>query len=172
MDHDHDVQIGTIVVKNISYDLSKLDAHERHRLRHEAMHEKHKGHDAMHAEMILVLLGALIVSQVLLVLWKTKHFKSFQFCTMIGMWIIPFCISLKFLHIRFILIWIFFTIITGLITIKSTQSPIGRSTPRLVYKWFLLVHKISYFLGIVGYIGLMLTFLGFNFLFFISPTVI
>jgi hypothetical protein len=34
------------------------------------------------------------------------------------------------------------------------------------------VHKISYILGIVGYIGLMLTFLGLNFLFFISPTVI
>jgi RING finger protein 121 len=59
-----------------------------------------------------------------------------------------------------------------LIAIRATRSPIERTTPRLFYKWFLLVHKVSYILGIVGYVGLMLTFLGFNFLFFVSPTVI
>lgn len=75
---DEDSDIGTIIVKNITYDLSKLDADERHRLRHEAMHEKHKGHEAMHAEMVLILLLTLIVSQVVLVFWKNKHFKSFQ----------------------------------------------------------------------------------------------
>ncbi len=48
------------------------------RLKHEAMHEKHKGHESMHAEMILILLFTLVISQILLVLWKTKHFKSFQ----------------------------------------------------------------------------------------------
>ena len=89
---------------------------------------------------------------------------------MIGMWIIPFLISLKFLHVRFLIIWTIFTFITVWIARKSIRVPIERSTPRLLYKWFLLVHKISYVLGIVGYVGLMLTFLGFNFLFFVSPT--
>jgi len=42
------------------------------------MHEKHKGHDAMHAEMVLVLFVTLIVSQIVLVYWRTKHIKSFQ----------------------------------------------------------------------------------------------
>lgn len=94
---------GTIVVNNISYDLSKLSPDERHRsvrfflsgcfncvaigenfaicenrLRHEAMHEKHRGHEAMHAEMVLILLASLIVSQIVLVYWKNAHFKSFQ----------------------------------------------------------------------------------------------
>jgi len=50
------------------------------------------------------------------------------------------------------------------------RSTIENTTPRLVYKWFLLLHKASYIVGVVGYIGLMLTFLGINFLFFISPT--
>ena len=90
---------------------------------------------------------------------------------MIGMWIIPFLISIKLEHTRFIVIWIIFTIITLIIAYKATRTPISRAAPRLVYKWFLLVHKVSYFLGVVGYICLMLTFLGFNFLFFISPTV-
>lgn len=75
---DEDVAVGTIIVKNISYDLSKLNPDERHRLRHESMHEKHKGHETMHAEMVLILLVSLVVSQVLLVFWRNKHFKSFQ----------------------------------------------------------------------------------------------
>lgn len=87
------------------------------------------------------------------------------------MWIIPFVMSFKLGHIRFIIIWIIFTCITSLVAIKATRSPIERSTPRLLYKWFLLVHKISYILGIVGYVGLMLTFLGFNVLLLIPPNV-
>jgi len=168
--HDHGVETGTIVVRNITYDLSKLRPDEIHRLKHEALHEKHKGHDAMHAEMVLILLVTLVISQVVLVFWRTKHFKSFQVATMIGMWFIPFCISLKFTHTRFLIIWLIFTLITGYVTRRALKTPLKRTTPRLVYKWFLLVHKISYVIGIVGYLGLMLTFLGINFLFFISPT--
>jgi RING finger protein 121/175 len=134
------------------------------------MHQKHEGHEKMHAEMILVLFLSLVASQVILVVWRTKHFRSFQFATMIGMWSIPLFIALKFSHVRFICIWLFFTFCTIFVSLKSTRTPIERKTPRLVYKWFLLVHKITYFLGVVGYIGLMLTFLGFNFLFFVSPT--
>ena len=90
---------------------------------------------------------------------------------MLGMWIIPFLISLKFHHIRFIIIWIIFTLITSFIAFKATRTPIARTTPRLLYKWFLLVHKVTYALGIIGYVGLMLTFLGLNFLFLVSPNV-
>ena len=90
---------------------------------------------------------------------------------MFGMWLIPFAISVKFLHIRFILIWLVFTVVTSFVFFKATRTPIEKSTPRLLYKWFLFVHKISYVLGIAGYIGLMCTFLGLNFMFMISPTV-
>lgn len=91
---------------------------------------------------------------------------------MIGMWIIPQIISFKLGHVRFIIIWFIFSAITGLIASKASRKPIEKSTPRLFYKWFLLVHKITYILGIAGYVCLMLTFFGINFLFFISPTVI
>ena len=40
---------------------------------------------------------------------------------------------------------------------------------RLVYKWFLLVHKITYALGIVGYMVVCLTMLGINLMFRIKP---
>ena len=89
---------------------------------------------------------------------------------MLGMWIIPFCISLKFIHTRFLIIWIIFTILTGIVFRRATRTPLKKTTPRLVYKWFLFVHKVTYFIGVAGYVGLMLAFLGINFLFFISET--
>lgn len=49
-----------------------------YRLEHQQMHEKHKGHDAMHAEMIIILLVTLIVAQVLLVEWKKRHYRSYS----------------------------------------------------------------------------------------------
>lgn len=36
---------------------------------------------------------------------------------------------------------------------------------RLVYKWFLFLYKVSYGLGIIGYLIIMLTFMGANFVF-------
>lgn len=48
------------------------------RLEHEKLHAKHKGHEAMHMEMVLILFSTLIVAQVLLVKWKKHYYKSFQ----------------------------------------------------------------------------------------------
>ena len=42
------------------------------------MHEKHKGHESMHAEMILILITVLIAAQIALVQWKKFHVKSYQ----------------------------------------------------------------------------------------------
>jgi RING finger protein 121 len=42
------------------------------------MHEKHRGHDAMHAEMMLVLVVTLFVAQIILVQWRQRHFRSYQ----------------------------------------------------------------------------------------------
>lgn len=45
---------------------------------HEQMHEKHRGHESMHAWMILILLVAVVVSQILLVEWKKRYNRSYQ----------------------------------------------------------------------------------------------
>ena len=37
------------------------------------MHAKHRGHEAMHAEMVLILIATLVVAQLLLVQWKQRH---------------------------------------------------------------------------------------------------
>ena len=48
------------------------------RIEHEKLHAKHKGHEAMHMEMVLILFSTLVVAQVLLVKWKKHYYKSFQ----------------------------------------------------------------------------------------------
>ena len=46
------------------------------RVEHALMHAKHHGHEAMHAEMVLILIATLVVAQLLLVQWKQRHPRS------------------------------------------------------------------------------------------------
>ena len=85
------------------------------------------------------------------------------------MWIIPLGLSLKNHWWRFPCIWLVFSSVTTLVTKRSLEKPIQGTTPRLVYKWFLLIYKISYFVGIFGYIIMMATFLGLNLIFGVTP---
>ena len=48
------------------------------RLQHERLHVKHRGHEAMHAEMVLILIATLLVAQVVLVQWKQRHTRSYN----------------------------------------------------------------------------------------------
>lgn len=49
-----------------------------YRVEHIAMHEKHKGHDAMHMEMVLILVFTLLIAQIALFEWKKRHYKSYS----------------------------------------------------------------------------------------------
>ena len=141
----------------------------------------------MHAEMILILLLVLVVSQIGLVQWKKRRPYSYHLCTLIGglqpgagrggdklrcagMWIIPAGLSIRNHWWRFPLVWLGFSAVTGIVTRKSLEKPIQGTTPRLVYKWFLLIYKISYVVGIFGYFTMMATFLGFNLIFGVKPS--
>jgi len=66
---------------------------------------------------------------------------------------------------RFLLIWTIFSILQSLVALKSTRRQVSGTTPRLVYKWFLLLHKLSYLLGVLGYILILLTLMGVNLVF-------
>lgn len=49
-----------------------------HRVQHERLHVKHRGHEAMHAEMVLILIATLVVAQIVLVQWKQRHHRSYN----------------------------------------------------------------------------------------------
>ncbi|CAE1330945.1 RNF121_175 [Acanthosepion pharaonis] len=160
--HHHQHPHQQLVDVNSSVDLSKLSDEERWRIEHQRLHEKHRGHEAMHAEMVLILLATLAVAQVVLMQWKKRHFKSYQRSTLLGMWLIPVIFCLKFHWARFIIIWLIFSIITAYITFRATRKPLTGTTPRLVYKWFLSIYKLSYGVGVIGYVLIMCTLFGLN----------
>jgi hypothetical protein len=79
------------------------------------MHVKHQGHDAMHAEMFLIFILAMVVAQVVLVAWKRWHFRSYQSATLVGLWLIPLWICIGKGWWRFIASWVVFTTTSGYI---------------------------------------------------------
>ncbi|KAM3965932.1 E3 ubiquitin ligase Rnf121 [Aphomia sociella] len=147
----------------------ELTSDEKLRYDHQKLHELHRGHESMHTTMILILIGTLIVAQIIVVEWKKRHYRSYAFFTMVAMWSIPVLMSLKNHWWRFIIIWSIFTLLTAFVIRKSTYKPMSVTTPRLVYKWFYLIYKVSCFLGVFGYVVMMLTFLGLNIMFGHKP---
>ncbi|KAM7291359.1 RING finger protein 121 [Ixodes scapularis] len=168
MAHHHG-EVNLELLLNDSIDLSKLSDEERFRVEHARMHEKHRGHEKMHAYMILILLASVVVAQIVLVQWKKRHFKSYQRASMLGMWLIPLCVSVHSHWWRFVFIWSIFTLFTCIVVSWALQKPIAGTTPRWVYKWFYVVHMQSYALGVAGYLVVMLTLLGVNLMFRAKP---
>ncbi|XP_075410168.1 E3 ubiquitin ligase RNF121-like isoform X2 [Tenrec ecaudatus] len=149
--------------------MSDLSPEEQWRVEHARMHAKHRGHEAMHAEMVLILIATLVVAQLLLVQWKQRHPRSYNMVTLFQMWIVPLYFTVKLHWWRFLGVWSLFSAITAFTTFRATRKPLIQTTPRLVYKWFLLIYKISYATGIVGYMAVMFTLFGLNLLFKIKP---
>ena len=48
------------------------------RVQHERLHATHRGHEAMHAEMVLILVATLLVAQIVLVQWRQRHHRSYN----------------------------------------------------------------------------------------------
>jgi RING finger protein 121 len=147
----------------------ELSPHEALRKQHMQFHEKHRGHEQMHAEMFIILIVTLLLAQIVLVEWKKRHYRSYMMLTLVGMWTIPICFSGYNLWYRFIFTWCLFTILSGTVVKKALEKPLSCTTPRLVYKWFYLVHKVSYAMGIAGYCIMMATIMGLNFIFNANP---
>uniref|UniRef100_A0A1I7WR60 Uncharacterized protein n=1 Tax=Heterorhabditis bacteriophora TaxID=37862 RepID=A0A1I7WR60_HETBA len=119
-----------------------------------------------------------IPAEVFLVQWKKRHFKSYQLCTLLGMWLIPVYVCITREWYRFLVVWMLFTICSTVVyfTVEvifidsvSLYLPLMSLNLlfifRLVYKWFLLLHKLSYVLGIAGYLIMIFTLMGLNFIF-------
>ncbi|CAH1996246.1 unnamed protein product [Acanthoscelides obtectus] len=110
--------------------IDDLTSEEKWRLEHQKIHEQHKGHEKMHAEMVIILIVTVIVAQVVLIEWKKRHYRSYSIVTLLGMWVVPIILCLRNHWWRFIFTWLLFSCITGLIVRKALQKPIDRTTPR------------------------------------------
>ena len=130
-------------------DWSKWSHEEQHNLRHRMLEEKHRGHDMMHTEMILILFGSILLAQLLLYVWRQKHRKSYQvsffalfYCgsfqctrsmqlvTLVGLWLIPMVTSCKLGFWRMVAVWCVFSAVTVFAMYKATRKKLRVNTPR------------------------------------------
>ncbi|KAI8916011.1 hypothetical protein EDD86DRAFT_186297 [Gorgonomyces haynaldii] len=116
-----------------------------------AFMKEHQGHESQHAEMVLIMFGALIVSQVLISIWKKYHPGSYNIATLLGLWIVPMLLAMNAGNTRFEIVWIIFSLVNGYIVKRALESPMRSMTPRLVYSWYSRVYDVCYLLVIVGY---------------------
>ena len=161
--HSH-INHGVDIAK---VNLSKLSESEKS---HILLHQKHWGHESMHASMLLILITAIIVAQIILIAWKKAHIKSYQNVSMFGMWLIPLGISIYNHWFRFIFIWSGISLMTTALIFKPmTSKSIHGSIPRLIYRWFYYLYSVSSVVAVTGYVIIMATFLGINLLLGLKP---
>ncbi|KRZ25671.1 RING finger protein [Trichinella pseudospiralis] len=143
-----------------SEQLKGLDEALQLKINHARFLLKHKGHEDKHVLIVCIAFLGVMIAQYLLFEWKKRYNKSYNRFTLFSMWTIPFALSLWRGFWRFIISWLAFTSMTLFITSKAMQKHISGSIPRLVYKWFLFIHKLCSFLGFLGYVVIVLTLFG------------
>jgi len=104
----------------------------------------------------LLTLAFLFCSQFGVLAWKKYHPSSFQTVTLIGLWIVPPVIGVLLKNYRYVVICTLFGIASFFMYRKSQERPLKPETPRTLYTWFAIVHKITYFMGASGYIVFLL----------------
>eukprot|EP01084_Bolivina_argentea_P084433 152689_1 len=120
----------------------------------------------LHSQSFMFVFLTVIACQMLIYFWKRKHPRSFFIATLLGLWIFPIIMSVQLHYWRMICIWFIFSIIFGFILNMSRQKPMNRKTPRYLYSWFYLLHKITNYLSIIGYMLFLADFFGFGVLVF------
>jgi len=129
------------------------DAHDSHRhisdpnevvMRHGSHNHTKAETDRDAGYIFFVMLTVVIMSQLGLSLWKQHHSKSFHFVTLIGLWLIPFVWSVVSQLWRMLTVWTIYSLVTLFVLHRATRQPLAKSTPRLVYSWFAIMHKVCY----------------------------
>jgi len=86
----------------------------------------------MHAEMVMIFFGMLALMQVVLLIWRRMHARSFNTATLVGMWLFPAAISVYQGFWRFLTVWMLFTLANTYIIYGASRQPVQVGTPRCV----------------------------------------
>ncbi|KAG7667551.1 hypothetical protein KSW81_001246 [Nannochloris sp. 'desiccata'] len=87
-----------------------------------------------------IFLFVVVFAQSGLVHWRKKHKRSYELVTLIGMWIV----------------WAMFSGVTGYLLYRCTfEKTMDKSLPKMIYRWFYGVFKVSVAIGVSGYVLLL-----------------
>mmetsp|Transcript_40997 Transcript_40997/g.67405 ORF Transcript_40997/g.67405 Transcript_40997/m.67405 type:complete len:358 (+) Transcript_40997:19-1092(+) len=125
-------------------------------------------HEHVHVNStpFFVVLLTVFAVQGLVWFWSKRRPKSFFVATLIGLWLFPMLISLRFAWWRMLFVWTVFSLVFGILLRMARQKPMNPRTPRYLYSWFYFLHKITNILSIVGYMLFLADFCGLNILLF------
>ncbi|KAJ3366143.1 hypothetical protein HDU91_001965 [Kappamyces sp. JEL0680] len=141
-----------IIKEEEAYIHRPLTPHEKESVHQRLQYLKeHEGHEGAHSEMLMIIIVGLILSQVLIGVWKKYHINSYNLATLLGLWLIPLFMSLSKGVSRFFYIWTIWSIANTYIVKRALESPMRNSTPRLVYYWYQRLYDVCYVVGMVGY---------------------
>ncbi|KYQ92945.1 hypothetical protein DLAC_05544 [Tieghemostelium lacteum] len=114
----------------------------------------HPGHNELHRMITLGVILVMVVSQFLLLIWRNKYPRSFLRLSLLGLWVFPIVFSLYYQHVRMILIWSAFSGALVYLYRLSTQNPLDRKTPKIVFIWFYFIYIISFIISVIGFLGM------------------
>ncbi|KAJ3047679.1 hypothetical protein HK097_011302 [Rhizophlyctis rosea] len=108
--------------------------------------------------MALILISSLLFSQIAISLWKKYHPRSYNLTTLLGLWLVPPVLGYRAGNYRYVTVWVLFSIANSFVVKKAMENPMKSGTPGVVYRWYTWVYNISYAVGIVGYVIMIVTF--------------
>eukprot|EP00127_Corallochytrium_limacisporum_P000450 Clim_evm6s13 gene=Clim_evmTU6s13 len=121
--------------------------------------KEHEGHELMHFEIFLVMLGTLAGVQIALFLWRKYRPKTYQLFTTFCMWAFPIYFAFQLELWRMIELWGAYTILSAYVYYRARENPLQMGTPRLIYKWFSIAYKFTYLLAMGSYFACLMGFL-------------
>lgn len=136
--------------------LGLLGAVAAHSHGHDHTRPGHEGHERWHAWLGLFALTFMIGAQIGVFWWKKRYPSSFLRVSLAVLWAVPAALSLYSGYVRFIVIWLAFSVITGLVISMSSKKPLAKDTPRRVYRFFLWTCQGCYGMATLGYVMVLL----------------
>lgn len=106
------------------------------------------------------VLFVVLIFQTGLLLWKQRHKRSYELATLTGLWLMPCLISVHFHFWRFVLVWVIFSAAVLYLLSRCLVPKLDSGTPRIVYSFFLAVHRVTVIIGVTGYLLILSEFFG------------
>ncbi len=123
-------------------------AHQPHVVTEEELHQS--------VMIFYTVLIVMIASQAALVRWRTRHRRSYDLVTLLGLWLVPAIMSVQLFFWRFLIFWGVYTGITGYVLYRVNADLWDTTLPKRIYTWFLWVYKSSVAVGLLGYVMVLL----------------